>query len=82
VLPRSVFAILVFALPVLVVAFGILMGGSALARATEDLPAANVLQWVALSLLMLTLVDLVLLVGALGLKALAEENDRDQGNAP
>ena len=80
-LPRSVFTILVFALPILVVSFAVLMGGSALARATDDLPAASALQWIALGLLMLTVVDLVLLVGALGLKALADDDDRDQRDA-
>jgi hypothetical protein len=77
VLPRSVLTILVFSLPILVVSFAALMGGSALARATQDAGAASALQWVAIGLLLLTVVDLVLLVGVLGLKALADDNDRD-----
>ena len=79
-LPRPILTILVFSLPILVVSFAVLMGGSALARATEDLAAAQALQWVAIGLLILTVVDLVLLVGALGLKALGEKDDRDNSD--
>ncbi len=63
-------------LPILVVSFAVLMGGSALARATEDMVAARALQWIAIGLLILTVVDLVLLVGVLGLKALGDKDDR------
>jgi hypothetical protein len=68
--------VLVLALPLLVVAFSVLMGGSALAAATEDASGARALRWVAIAVLMLTVVDVVLLVGVLGLKALASDSDR------
>ena len=79
-LPRPILTILVFALPILVVAFAVLMGGSALARATQDLAAARALQWIGAGLLMLTVVDLVMLVGALGLKALSDKDVRDSSD--
>ena len=80
VIPRRILTILVFALPVLVVAFGVLMGGSALAQAVQDTPVAKVLRWIALSILMLTVVDVVLLVGVLGIRALGDEDDRSDSS--
>ena len=73
--------ILVLALPLLVAAFSVLMGGAALAAATEDAAGAQALRWVAIGVLMLTVVDLVLLVGVLGLKALEKETDRPDSDA-
>ncbi len=74
-IPRSILAILVFALPLLVVAFAVVLGGAALARATLDLAGAEVLHWIAMSMLMLAAVDLILLVGVLGIHALADPRD-------
>ena len=79
-LPRPILTFLVFTLPILVVSFAVLMGGSALARATEDLAAASALQWIAVGLLILTFVDLILLVGALGLNALSDKDDHDNSH--
>jgi hypothetical protein len=82
VVPRPVLVILVFALPVLAVAFGVVLGGAALAQATQDLPGALVLRWIAMGLLMLAITDLVLLVGVLGIRALdepPEPPDRSDG---
>lgn len=76
VIPRRILTVLVFALPVLVVAFGVLMGGAVLAQALEDSPAAKVLRWIAISTLMLTIADVVLLVGVLGIKALGDHDNR------
>jgi len=75
-IPRRILTVLVFSLPVLVVAFGVLMGGFVLAQATEDAAGAKVLRWVAVSALMLTIADVVLLVGALGINALGDRDDR------
>jgi hypothetical protein len=79
VIPRSALVFLVFALPVLVVAFGVVLGGAALAQATQDLPAGLVLRWIAMGLLMLAIIDLILLVGVLGIRALDEPPDRSDG---
>ena len=80
VIPRPVLTILVFALPLLVVAFSVLMGGSALAAATEDTPGAQALRWVAIGVLILTVVDIVLLVGVLGLNALGRGDNRSDSD--
>ena len=80
VVPRPVLTTLVFSLPLLVVAFAVLMGGSALASATEDMEVAQALRWVAIGVLMLTVVDMVLLVGVLGLNALGRGDDRSDAN--
>ncbi len=74
-IPRPLLVILVFAWPLLVVAFAVVLGAAALAQATQDLPGALVLRWIAMGLLMLAVVDLVLLVGVLGVRALAEPSD-------
>jgi hypothetical protein len=71
---------LVFALPLLVVAFAVVMGGYALAQATGDATAARALFWVAMACLMLTCVDLILLVGALGARALGPGADREDSD--
>lgn len=84
-IPRSILAILVFALPLLVVAFAVVLGGAALAQATLDLAGAQVLRWIAMSVLMLAVLDLILLVGVLGFNALAdpkELSDRSDGSGP
>jgi len=79
-IPRRILTVLVFSLPVLVVAFGVLMGGFILAQATEDAAGAKVLRWVAVSALMLTIADVVLLVGALGINALGDRDDRSDSS--
>lgn len=75
VIPRRILAILVYAWPLLVVAFAVVSGGAVLAQATGDGVGALVLRWVAMGILVLGLVDLMLLVGVLGLKALAEASE-------
>ena len=79
--PRPVLVGLVFALPVLVVAYGVLMGGAVLAQATLDEGGALALRWTAAAALMLLIVDLVLLVGALGWNAVARRDDSDDRTA-
>ena len=73
---RQFLAILVYSLPVLVVAFAVLMGAQALARATQDTTGATILWWIAMGCLITLVVDVLLLVGALGVDALSERNDR------
>jgi hypothetical protein len=74
VIPRTVLSILVYALPLLAVTFAVLMGGFALALATQDATGAVVLRWIAMSILILLVSDMVLLLGVLGLRALGEED--------
>jgi hypothetical protein len=63
-------------LPLLVVAFAVVMGGYALALATGDAPLAPGLWWVAMSCLMLICIDVILLVGVLGARSLGMSDGR------
>ena len=74
-IPRPILRFLVFSLPILVVAFGVLMGGAALAEALHDAMGSRVLRWVAMGCLMLLVGDAIALVVILGLKALREDDD-------
>lgn len=76
VIPKRFLLVLVFALPILAVAFGVLMGAFALAQAMQDLVGARALLWVAISALLLLILDVVLLVMALGINA-AQDRDRE-----
>ncbi len=77
--PRRILVLLVYGLPILIVAFAVLMGGGMLAQALGDTVGARVLQWVAVACLMLIVTDLVLLVGALGINSLVKaEEPRDE----
>ncbi len=76
-IPRRLLAVLVLTLPILVVAFAVVMGGQALAQATGDASGARGLFWVGMSCLMLLVVDLLLLVMALGINAM---DQRDAGS--
>ncbi|HUE69525.1 MAG TPA: hypothetical protein VMP01_01445 [Pirellulaceae bacterium] len=64
-IPRRLIAALLLPVPVLLVAFAVLMGGSALA----DAVAGRVLFWTAIAALLLLVIDLILLVLALALRA-------------
>lgn len=77
VIPQRVFIALVGGLAILVVAFAVLMGFYALIGALGDAPAARALLWAATSCLILLVMDLVLLVGALGVQTL-QQNDEDE----
>jgi hypothetical protein len=71
-IPRRLIAALILPVPVLLVAFAVLMGGSALA----DAAAAKVLYWIAIGALLLLVIDLILLLLALALRA-ADGRDDD-----
>jgi hypothetical protein len=60
----------VFALPLLIVAFAVISGGAVLTRAMQDAPASQIFAWIAGAVAMLVVIDLILLVGVLGLRAL------------
>lgn len=76
-IPKRVLLVLVYALPILMVAFGVLMGGYALAQAMQDLAGARVLLWIAVAALMLLTVDALLLLLVLGINAV-EDGDSSQ----
>lgn len=69
--------VLVFAYPLLIVSLAVLMGGYALLARTGDEAAALAMWRVGGGCLTLLVVDVVLLIGALGLNALAAERSGD-----
>ena len=71
-IPRSLLAILVFALPILVVTFGVVLGASALADGLGDVAGSRGLFWVAMATLVLIVIDALLMLVVLGLRALDE----------
>jgi hypothetical protein len=80
VIPRPVLAILVFALPLLIVTFAVVLGVSALTQAMQDEAGARALRWISVGVMTLAVIDILLLVGALGLQALSrgdQERFRD-----
>lgn len=74
VLPRWSLKALLLALPVLVVAFGVVLGASQLAAGMGDAPGARWLLWWAIAALILLVIDAILLLALLGLRAAAEDD--------
>ena len=77
-IPRPLLLVLVFSLPILVVAFGVILGASSLAQALGDSAGGRALFWVAMGALILLVIDALLLVGALGLRTLAADELNDE----
>ncbi len=77
VIPRRFLAVLVLALPVLVVTFAVLAGASLLAGGMGDVLGAAALRWVAISALIVLVIDALLLLAVLGLRAVREEDERE-----
>jgi hypothetical protein len=69
---QRLIVILVFSQFILLVGFTVLIGGYALAAATQDTPGATVLWWIAMGCLILLAVDVLLLIGTLGIAAIAK----------
>ena len=78
-IPQRAFAVLVGVLAVLVVAFCVLMAFYLLVLALGDVFASRALLGTAFGCLILLVTDLILLVGALGLKSI-ERRDRHTGD--
>ena len=76
-IPRWLLMVYVLALPVLVVAFGVVMAAAALASGLGDAAGARGLFWVAMTMLILLATDLLLLVATLGLMALGQKSEDD-----
>ena len=77
-IPRWMLTTLVFALPILSVTFGVLIGASALSQALGDAAGSRGLFWVSMAAVILLVIDALLLVGALGIRAM-EERDHEDG---
>lgn len=77
-IPRSVLAFLLLALPALLVVFAVVMGGFGLAHAGGDALAAGVLWWIGMATLMILAVDLILLVGVVSIETLLRKPDDEE----
>jgi hypothetical protein len=60
---------------VLVVSFGVLMGGYCVAVWAEDFPGARSLRWLAIGCGLLLIIDCLLLLAALGIEQLVRTQD-------
>jgi hypothetical protein len=78
---RRVLLVLVFTQFVLLVAFAVLVAGYALAAATSDATGATVLWWIAMGCLIMVAVDVLLLVGVLGIAALVQQEPPESPDA-
>ncbi len=76
--PRPFLVTLVLALPVIVVAFAVVMAGYALSVATGDHAGGRILFGFGTACLMIGLIDAILLVGVLGLNALNGPGHRNE----
>ena len=76
-IPRWFLVTLVFALPILVVTFGVVLGASALAGGLGDAAGSRGLFWVAMAALVLLVVNTLLMLIVLGLRALDERHDNE-----
>lgn len=75
--PREILRTLVFGLGLLIVAFGVVMGGYALAQAIDAHLVAGILLGVGIGLLLLLAIDAILLLVALGINELGRGERRD-----
>jgi hypothetical protein len=71
VISKRILLALVFALPILTVALAILLGAYVVAQTMQDAIGARALLWIGISTLLLLAVDVLLLVFALGVNAIA-----------
>jgi len=78
-IPRRLLTTLVFALPVLVVGIAVVLVAAALAEKLGDAAGALGLFWTAMAALIALVIDALLLLGILGLRALEESRDENRG---
>lgn len=72
--PRPLLTTLVFALPLLIVTFAVVSGVAALTDAMRDAAGALVLRWISVGVLVLAIIDVLLLVSVLGVRALSADD--------
>jgi hypothetical protein len=77
-IPRPLLVTLVFALPILVVTFGVVLGAAALAQGLGDAAGARGLSWLAIAALLLLVIDSLLLLVVLGMRALNERDEEER----
>ena len=77
--PKRMLQALVFVLPLAVVGFAVLMGGSGMLRAMNDQEGGAWLAWIAAAFLLVGIADGLMLLIVLGLRALDEHDDSTRG---
>ena len=77
-IPRWFLAGLVLALPVLIVTFAVVMGASALAGGLGDAAGSRGLFWFAIAALILLIINILLLLAVLGIRAVNESREREE----
>ena len=77
-IPRWFLAGLVLALPVLIVTFAVVMGASALAGGLGDAAGSRGLFWFAIVALILLVIDILLLLAVLGIRAVNNSREREE----
>jgi len=75
---RPLLTALVLALPVLVLTFAVLLGASSLTGAMGDAAGSYGLFWCAMAALMLLIIDALLLLMVLGLRAIDQREDANR----
>ena len=65
-------------MPVLVVTFAVLAGASFLTAGLGDATGARGLRWVAVGTLLLLVIDAILLLAALGIRAVESEDEETE----
>jgi hypothetical protein len=76
-IPRWFLTTLVFALPILAIIFGVVLGASLLTSALGDAAGSYGLFWFAMVALIVLVIDALLLLALLGIRALDERRDDD-----
>jgi hypothetical protein len=74
-IPRWLLTTLVFALPILAITFGVVLGASLLTSALGDAAGSYGLFWLAIGALILLVTDALFLLIILGIQALDERRD-------
>lgn len=77
---NKIVSTLLAAFAILIVTCAVLMGFQVLLSSLHDTVAARVIQWIGCGCVILLVIDLVLLVGALSVRAV--EQDRRRSNDP
>lgn len=78
-IPRTLLVPLVLAMPVLVVAVAVLLGASSLAGGLGDAAGARGIFWWGMASLILLVIDALLLLALLGIRAIDDPGQNDGG---
>jgi hypothetical protein len=78
---RRFLTTLVFALPILALTFGVVLGASSLTKGLGDTAGSYGLLWCAVATLILLVIDALALLIILGLRALDQSRDDEESSS-